>query len=543
MPQLIEVPGHGQVEFPDGMTDQQIVLAIQANAPRKIPEAALRPEANVPGLGAVTAESSGGFNPAAALIKAGDTMTKLSRGYTQMQMGPADWLRQKMGGKPNELLQAISQEQEQAKQPMADLQAVHPGSALIGDASVAAGVPWRALPAVAGMEYGSPEERLMKAGTTFLGGKLAEKGGQIASRLYQKSGQEAAQKAATNAVKDTNIATAQEAGYKTVPSVSGGSFAGRVVEGVTGKEKASQLAAVENQPVTDALVRKGLGLPEDAPLTHETMRAVRADAAAAGYDPVRQVPRVQTDTAYQAEISALTSRANNAAKDFGKLVESDVKPLADKLKSVKSFTGDSAVDAVAIFREKASDLYAQGNGTLGKAYRKAAEAIESQIDRGLAKNGAAALIPEYRAARTRMAQSFDVEKALREGQGSVDARVLGRLYGKNPGRMSGEIAQVGRAASAMPDVMGVPKSGWSNPVTAMDSGVGMLSSIIAGHPGPLLFPAARAAGRYGLMSGLGQKMLTQPKYQANPLLGGVSTALDNRMAPYIAGLLGYQASR
>jgi hypothetical protein len=33
MPQIIEVPGHGMVEFPDGMTDDQIVAAIKANTP------------------------------------------------------------------------------------------------------------------------------------------------------------------------------------------------------------------------------------------------------------------------------------------------------------------------------------------------------------------------------------------------------------------------------------------------------------------------------------------------------------------------------
>ena len=31
MPQLIEVPGMGQVEFPDGMSDAQITSAIQKN--------------------------------------------------------------------------------------------------------------------------------------------------------------------------------------------------------------------------------------------------------------------------------------------------------------------------------------------------------------------------------------------------------------------------------------------------------------------------------------------------------------------------------
>jgi hypothetical protein len=35
MPQIIEVPGHGQVEFPDGMTDEQIVSAIRSNMPKQ----------------------------------------------------------------------------------------------------------------------------------------------------------------------------------------------------------------------------------------------------------------------------------------------------------------------------------------------------------------------------------------------------------------------------------------------------------------------------------------------------------------------------
>lgn len=35
MPQIIDVPGQGQVEFPDGMSDEDIVKAIQANQPEK----------------------------------------------------------------------------------------------------------------------------------------------------------------------------------------------------------------------------------------------------------------------------------------------------------------------------------------------------------------------------------------------------------------------------------------------------------------------------------------------------------------------------
>jgi hypothetical protein len=541
MPQIIDVPGQGQVEFPDGMSDAQIVAAIQRNTPRKPNAEAMNPEVNI-GPMSIKGETSTGFNPAAAIIKAGQAVDSVNKGLTQLKYGPGDWIKEKLGMQPSGVSAALAADQEFAKQPMADLKEVHPGSTMIGDVAAAAGVPWRALPAVAAAEYGDPLERFQKGVATYLGGKLAQKGGEIASRTFSKSQTEATQQTAANAVRDGAVDTATMAGYKTVPSLSNGSLAGRIIEGATGKEKATQLAASENQPLTDYLVRKAFDLPDDAPLVHATMKAVREKASLDGYAPVRQVPRIPTDLQYLADVKALTSRADNAAKDFGALVESDVKPLAKKLSSIKSFTGDSAVDAVAIFREKASDLYANDNATLGKAYRKAAEAVEGQIDRSVAKTKPD-LIPDYRAARTKMAQSFDVEKAIREGQGTVDAQVLGRLYGKTPDRMTGELALIGRTANAMPQVMAIPKAGWSSPVTAMDSGIGTLGGILAGNPAPLLFPALRVAGRYGLMSGPGQRMLTKPKYQPNALAGTMSGLLDNPMAPYVAGLLGYEATR
>jgi hypothetical protein len=346
-------------------------------------------------------------------------------------------------------------------------------------------------------------------------GKVAEKAMQRLSALRE----EAVSAAAKNAVRDTAVSEAQAAGYKTVPSLSGGSLAGRMIEGATGKEKAAQLAAVNNQPITDSIARKALGIADDVPLSKETMRAARTEAIETGYEPVRQLPFMATDDAFRTQISKLTSRADNASKDFGAIVESDVKPLAAGLLEVKGFSGSSAVDAVATFREKASDLYAAGNKTLGKAYREAAEAVENQIERALAAQGkdGAAVLKDYRDARVKVAQTFDLEKALREGQGSIDARVIGRLYAKAPDRMTGDIATIGKAAAAMPEVMAVPKAGWANPITAADSGVGTIGSILAGGPLPLAFPALRAAGRYGMMTGPGQRLLTTPKYGPGPI--------------------------
>jgi ElaB/YqjD/DUF883 family membrane-anchored ribosome-binding protein len=332
-------------------------------------------------------------------------------------------------------------------------------------------------------------------------------------------------------------------GYKTVPSISNGPLAGRLIEGATGKVKAKQLASVNNQPLTDALARKVFNLADDVPLSRETMKQVRTEAAATGYEPVRQVQTIETDKVWDSTISKLTSRADNASKDFGELVKSDIQPLADGLKQIKSFSGDTAVDAVAVFREKASDLYAGGNKTLGKAYRQAAEAIEAQIERGLAKEGkdGAALVKNFRDSRTKMAQSFDLEKAIREGEGNVDLRVLAKMYEKNPERMSGGLKQMGRIGAAMKEVTEVPKDGWSNPITAWDSGLGTMGGIIAGSPLPLLAPAARVAGRYGLMSSAGQKMLTRPKYGPGILDRAAPMTLEELRKLGAGGLLGYAA--
>jgi hypothetical protein len=182
---------------------------------------------------------------------------------------------------------------------------------------------------------------------------------------------------------------------------------------------------------------------------------------------------------------------------------------------------------------------------LGQAYRQAAEAIEGQVERGLAKGGkdGAAMIKDFRDARMKMAQTFDLEKAIREGEGNVDLRVLGKMYNKNPDRMSGDLRTMGRIGAAMPEVTAVPKDGWSNPITALDSGFATFGGILAGNPAPLAYPLARAVGRYGLLSGPGQKMFTTPKYGPG-ILDQYSPEMLKRLEKMGAGgILGYSAQQ
>lgn len=70
MPQIIEVPGQGQVEFPDGMSDEAIVSAIKGMSPAK-------PAGPADGIGAMKA----------GLIAAGRSADKVVKGVQQLYYG------------------------------------------------------------------------------------------------------------------------------------------------------------------------------------------------------------------------------------------------------------------------------------------------------------------------------------------------------------------------------------------------------------------------------------------------------------------------
>jgi hypothetical protein len=366
-------------------------------------------------------------------------------------------------------------------------------------------------------------------------GKLAKVAG---SRLAATEARGALQ-AAQNAPRDATLRAAQEAGYVIPPSQAGAGIVPRVLEGISGKVKTNQAAAVKNQNVTDALARKAIGLAEDAPITREALQTVRQEAYQTGYAPIRALGDIAPDFTFKRQAQLLTSRADNAAKGFGDLVESDAAPLAEGLTKVKSFTGDQAVDQIAIFREKASDLYAQGNKTLGKAYRQAADLVEEQIERqlsGMGKDGAAAL-KQFKEARTRIAKSWSVENALVEGGGKVNAKVLGAAFQKGK-PLTAELETIGRFAINFRDVAGVPQSGFSSPITALDAfGTAGMAGMGAG-PLSIALPAARLGAR-GLIGNQGfQRSMVGPTYGPNAAQRLTPELLEELRKRGAGGLLG-----
>jgi hypothetical protein len=543
VPQIIEVPGHGRVEFPDGMSDDQIVSAIKANAPQPVNPAAANPEANV-GPFTIKGETDSGFNPAAALIKAGSTLDLMNKGALALRQMPGDMARLAAGMPRDPVMAAIDAEQQANAKPMRDLQEVHPGSTLLGDLATAVGVPWRALPAVAFAEYGTPQERLARAGAALVGGKIAQKGGEVASRAFAKSEMKAAEAQAQNAARDQITKEAQQAGLAVPPSQANPTALNRLAEGYAGKTSTGQALSIQNQPKIDALIKRDLNLPANKPVTVEALDGVSKKAYQEGYEPIKKQTGLVPDEQFTAERSAL------GGEDYAAMVAEVpemANPQVSKLMAAldkPEFSGATAVNMVRKLRfdAKANFRNAQSPEALdaAKAQMSAADALEGLIDRNLSARGMTDAVTKFREARTKIAMAHDAERALNKATGSFAAKDYAAMLDKGK-PLSGGSKAVAEFATQYPKAAQEVASSMPG-ISPLDFAAMGGISAATGMPALLAGVVGRPAMRSLITSPLYQKMMTQRQYKPSGILKGAKTLLDNEQAPWIAGLLGYGTS-
>ncbi len=216
---------------------------------------------------------------------------------------------------------------------------------------------------------------------------------------------------AQNAPKNETIERALKAGYIIPPASVDPTMKNRVLESVSGKLATQQLASTRNAEVTAALLRKGLGMADDAPLNRGSLESLRKTAG----------------TAYK-EVADLSP---NAAAD---------------LEALKQARNDAQGWFKAYNRSASPDDLAKA-----KQFRATAESLEQALEGYAQAANRPELIPALRDARKQIAKTYTVERGLNDASGSVDARVLGRLYEKGA-PLTDELETVGRFASAFPTV-------------------------------------------------------------------------------------------
>lgn len=372
----------------------------------------------------------------------------------------------------------------------------------------------------------SAGETALNVGLGGLGGAagqyVANKLPGLAQRFLQSRQQHAAEEAAAGAQKFAAAQQAQALGYKIPPADLRPGMATEALSGLSGKIKTAQVASQRNQAVTDNLVRQSLGIPKDSPLDIPTLDAIRKQAGQA-YEAIATTGTVTPSKAYQDALDAAVSPFVSQSKSFpGR----SVNPVVSDIQALKTgqFDAADAVETIKILRSESTSKYRAGEDMVGKAYKKAAEALESALDDHLGKIGAPAdSIKAYRTARQTIAKTYTVEKALNPQTGAIDAsKLAGELKRGKP--LSGELRQVAEFATAFPKASQALKEAPKS-VSPLDFAVSGGAAMASQNPLALLALGARPVARELLLSGPMQRAAVNP---------AVSIPMSSRLAPLLA---------
>ncbi len=348
------------------------------------------------------------------------------------------------------------------------------------------------------------------AGAQYVGQKIAN---YLGTRIANKTAK-AATEQSQNAVRDATLAEARKAGYVVPPSTTNPTAFNRLAEGVSGKAATQQAAALRNQAVTNRLIRKDLGLGENAPITKESLEGLRKHAGNI-YKAVKSAGEVVADSQYLDDLARLTESVDEVARDFpdaNVAAGKEINELVDTLLRDK-FNAGSAVEYTKQLRYAASANLAHGadptRRALGLAQRDAAGALEEMVFRHLKQTGRGQLADRFEKARVLIAKTYTVEGALNPATGNVVATSLGREL-KRGKPLTGGIATAAKFAQAFPKAAReITESPGVSAVDALVGGVGAATV----NPGMIALPAGRIGARAGVLSKPYQSAMGTPSYK------------------------------
>ena len=308
--------------------------------------------------------------------------------------------------------------------------------------------------------------------------------------------------------KEASAIRFQNMGYVLPPSEARPSLLNRFVTGYGGKIQTEQAASIKNQPVTNNLAKKALGIPETVELSVDVLENVRAEAGKS-YQAIKDTKEpIYTNQTYQNSIQELSKDWQAAERDFPEIVKnkSDIIELQNTmnkaqmspvgaLEMVKNLRGESKTN-LKNFQDPAKQA-------LGRAQKQAANALDQLVEDNLKENTIVMkanpqLVDDYRAAREVIAKSYDVEAALNDATNNVDAAILGKMLKKQ--RLSGYLKDVAEFQASFKKSAQMPEKIGTNP------GISPLDVATAGIEGT----AALSTGKPGLAAGAVGTVLGRP---------------------------------
>jgi len=304
------------------------------------------------------------------------------------------------------------------------------------------------------------------------------------------------------------VEKARQAGYVIPPTQARGSIINRALEGTAGKASTAQNASARNQEVTNKLVAKSLGLPEEEVLAPEVLGNLRTVAGKA-YENIENIGTIKPSKEYTEGLNQIASKPLKAQAGFPNAKPSPIIDLAESLKS-EAFDGSAAVAKIIDLRDAANTAYGAQQKLLGNANKKAAELLEDEIERHLKTTGQEKMLEEFRNARQLIAKTYTVQKAMNPVSGNVDAKALARELKKGK-PLTEELRTAAEFATQFPKATQTIESMGSLPQTSpLDIGAaGVMASLT--NPAALASLGVRPGARAAALSGPVQNRLVQGK--------------------------------
>lgn len=508
MPQRIDVPGMGIVEFPDGMDDEAIAAAIKQNAAPSV--------ADEVGAGE------------AVMIGAGREVDRLLKGAQQLWHGATG---------NDKALDALRAEQSSNDKAFAELQQRRPVATAVGGALPMMAVPMSGAGGalglmgraalsgglMEGMKYGSLEERLTRGAVGAAGGAAgAGVGATVAKVLKPGAGGDALSTPALRAA--DRLGVKLTAGQKTQSPalINMENYLSRS-PGSSGMMQSAQRA---QQSAYNRAAARAMG--ETADDLGERTFSVARDRIGSEFDRLQGITSPQLSNDFLNTIAKLDTE--NAAR--GAFKNADIEKLVDKsldLAVKGKLSGQAYKEIRSEISSSAERAFRAGDSTLGQAYKAVRKSLDDAAEQSLSaadKKAWAAAREQWKAYKT--LTKSNVSEAGNVSPARVAAAVRREGDALRTGRATGELADLARIGEAVKGAQN-PNSGqlaqqmlFSNPLTGVPLAVGnaalaatytrplvqryLAGGVDVGATGRGLLGASGAgAGEVGLLSWLGAR--------------------------------------
>lgn len=384
------------------------------------------------------------------------------------------------------------------------------------------------------------EDKLKAIGYSAAGGGAGNLLGSLIGR-WIASGTAATQAAkAANATQDAAGVAARAAGYTIPPVTTNPTMFNRLAEGLAGKLTTAQQASIKNQSVSNALVRKALGMADDAPITKEALATLRKDSGAA-YEAIASMPTpFVPDGKFAAAVGKINQQQQGVAAQFPSMANKEVQSLLDDL-AAKEFDPRATIEAMKSLRFDASQNLGSRDPikvAFGRVQKETAKELEELVARNLKAQGMDDLFSAFQNARMQIAKVRTVEKSINETTGNVIAPKLARQLERGA-PLSGDLKTVAEAARAFPKATREVAESMPG-ISPLDYGVGAGLGVATGSPVAMALPFLRPAARAAILSPAYQRMFGAPSY-APGLLSAFGGPLTPQLGAALSagGLLNY----